>query len=430
MLDNFNYRSFIKGINLVIFFTILNNCYAITTVWQVLSKQCNLNHEINQPEVQKQLHWLLQHPAYLQKLTQSEPYIYHILTEIKKRNLPGELALIPMIESAYNPFAYSGAGAAGLWQLMPRTGNHLGIKQDWWFDGRRSVKVSTQAALKYLAYLNKYFQGNWLLAIAAYDSGLGTILRAIKSNHRSNSKNINFWSLQVPNETQKYIPKLLALAEIIKNPDHYNVHLPKIPHVPYFAEVNIGSQIDLTYAAKLAEMPYKDLIKLNPGYNRWTTPPYKPFNLLLPINNVAKFNANLINRSAIKYFNLNNYQIDKKDLTSMQKKFSTVNSSPYYKVLHIVQPGENYQDLITKYKVTAAKLRQWNNLESKQFLQVGQQLTIWKRTQQYYVYTIKNNDTLNRIAQTYNTTVASIIKLNPNIKQHIIFPGQKLIILF
>ena len=144
-----------------------NLVYAAPNVWDVLRSQFALNHEVTQPEVQTQLRWLVAHPSYLQKLARSEPYIYHIVTEIKKRRMPGEIALLPMIESAYDPFAYSGAGAAGLWQLMPGTGNNLGLKQDWWFDGRRSIRPSTDAALNYLTYLNKYFNGNWILAIAA-----------------------------------------------------------------------------------------------------------------------------------------------------------------------------------------------------------------------------------------------------------------------
>nr|WP_232220587.1 transglycosylase SLT domain-containing protein [Legionella tunisiensis] len=271
-----------------------NTVYAAPNVWDVLRNQFALNHEVSQPEVQTQLRWLVSHPSYLQKLAQSEPYIYHIVTEIKKRRMPGEIALLPMIESAYDPFAYSGAGAAGLWQLMPGTGNNLGLKQDWWFDGRRSIRPSTDAALNYLTYLNKYFNGNWILAIAAYDSGEGTVSRAIK-NSRQYSRNISFWTLPVPQETKAYVPRLLALAEIIKYPQRYRVTLPDIPHVPYFEEVNIGSQIDLNHAAKLAGISYKDLIKLNPGFNRWTTAPYKPFKLLIPADKVAHFNRNLAN---------------------------------------------------------------------------------------------------------------------------------------
>ena len=151
------------------------------STWDVLRQQFSLNHQTTQPEVQTQIRWLIAHPSYLNKLAQSEPYMYHILTEIKKRHMPGEVALIPMIESSYDPFAYSGAGAAGLWQLMPGTGTDLGLKQDWWFDARRSIRPATDAALNYLLYLNKFFNGDWVLAFAAYDSGEGTMLASSKT---------------------------------------------------------------------------------------------------------------------------------------------------------------------------------------------------------------------------------------------------------
>ena len=262
-------------------------------VWDVLRGQLALNHETTQPAVQQQIRWIAAHPSYIQKMArQSEPYIYHIVTEIKKRKMPGEIALIPMIESSYDPFAYSGAGAAGLWQLMPGTGTDLGLKQDWWFDGRRSIGPSTDAALNYLSYLHTFFNDDWVLAFAAYDSGEGALGRIIK-NSKSNRGRVSFWSLNVPQETRAYIPRLLALAEIIQNPQRYHVQLPDIPHIPYFEEVNIGSQIDLSHAAKLAGISYKEMIKLNPGFNRWATAPYRPYKLLIPADRVQDFNRKL-----------------------------------------------------------------------------------------------------------------------------------------
>jgi membrane-bound lytic murein transglycosylase D len=294
-----------------------------------------LNHETSRAEVQEQIQWIIAHPSYLQKVCrQSEPYIYHIISEIKKKKLPGELALLPMIESAYDPFAYSGVGAAGLWQLMPGTGADLGLKQDWWFDGRRSVRSSTEAALNYLIHLNKFFEGNWALAIAAYDCGEGTVSRAIKASLRP-LQNVSFWDLTSPRETQIYVPRFLALAEVIQNPQHYKISLPDIPYLPYFEEVNIGSQIDLNHAAKLAGISYKELIKLNPGYNRWTTAPYKPFKLLIPAEKVQQFN-----------FNLANFPEDKR--VSWTK--------------HQVQQGDNLDNIAIRYHTTVNLIKQLNQL--------------------------------------------------------------------
>lgn len=470
----FNFFKYLKLLLFITSFQLLHNSHAsfAPNVWDVLRSQLVLNHEVTQPEVQSQLQWLIAHPGYLQKLAKSEPYIYHIVTEIRKRQLPGELALLPMLESAYDPFAYSGVGAAGLWQLMPGTGNDLGLKQDWWFDGRRSIRPSTDAALNYLTYLNKYFNGNWLLAIAAYDSGEGTMSRAIKNSGRT--RNIRFWDLQVPSETRTYVPRLLALAEIIKYPQRYRVTLPEIPHIPYFEEVNIGSQIDLNHAARLAGISYKDLIKLNPGFNRWTTAPYKPFKLLIPSNKVAHFNRNLANLPTEKRVSFTRHSVkSKENIDSIARQYFTTSklirelnqlktdklkmgqsilipssknttvlaakpkqtplrdkpaSIQSYKVVHIVQPSDSYETLSKKYNVSSSEIRGWNKLKPEDKLKKGNQLIIWKRSMQFGVYIVKAGDNLGRIAQKNNTKVSVLTRLNPKIANGILKPGQQIII--
>ncbi|RUR09089.1 MULTISPECIES: lytic transglycosylase [Legionella] len=442
------------------------------SVWDVLRRQFTLNHEVTRPEVQNQLRWLISHPSYLQKLAQSEPYIYHIITEIKKRNLPGEIALIPMIESAYDPFAYSGAGAAGLWQLMPGTGTDLGLKRDWWFDARRSIGHSTDAALNYLSRLNKFFNGNWLLAFAAYDSGEGTVARCIKKSNQS--RRIDFWALPVPQETRAYIPRLLALAEVIQNPQRYHVQLPDIPHVPYFEEVNIGSQIDLDHAAKLAGISYHDLIKLNPGYNRWATAPYRPYKLLIPADKVEDFSRNLANLPESKRVSWARHQVSAGDnLVLIAKKYHTsVNlikelnqlksnavkkgqvvlvpnskqtppaainppvpakapvqhftAAKQLKVIHIVQARDSLQQIGNRYGVAPSQIRQWNRLNLKSGLRRGQQLVIWKPSRPTGVYMIKKGDNLSTIAKSQHTTVRTLLQLNPHLQKNVLRPGQKI----
>ncbi|MFY7698071.1 MAG: LysM peptidoglycan-binding domain-containing protein [Legionella sp.] len=402
--------------------------YAPNT-WDVLRKQFTLNHQVNQPEVQHQLRWLVSHPGYLERLAQSKPYMYHIVTEINKRNLPGELALVPMIESAFDPFAYSGMGAAGLWQLMPGTGTDLGLKRDWWYDGRRSIQPSTNAALNYLTYLNRLFNGDWILAFAAYDSGEGTVSRAIK--HSQQAYPINFWTLTLPQETKAYIPRLLALAEIIQNPERYQIKLPPIAHVPYFEEVNIGSQIDLKHAAQLAGISYRDLIKLNPGFNHWTTAPYSPFKLLIPADRVDDFSRNLASIPQEKRVSWIRHQVTVEDnlysiahkyhttiqlikrlnqLTSnalkigqlliipnsnrisIRRPIDTIHSQQTidskqktnfkmlnrYKVLHIVQKNETIALLEHRYGVRIKTILQWNRLDKPSRIKPGTQLIIWK----------------------------------------------------
>ena len=268
-----------------------SSIYAIedtSNVWDALINEFSLDHEVHQPEVQKQLKWIMKHPDYLNKMThQARPYIYHVLNEIKKRNMPGEIALIPMIESEYDPFVSSHAGAVGLWQLMPQTGAELGLPKNWWVDGRRSIGPSTNAALNYLNSLHRFFHGNWILAVAAYDSGMTRVSRAIK--HHSKKR---FWSLSLPHETKAYIPRLLALSEIIQNPKRYHIQLPQIPHKPYFKEVDI-SNLDLNHAAKLIKVPSKDLHRLNPGFKDWSSRPYHPYKLLIPTEHVEDFNRNI-----------------------------------------------------------------------------------------------------------------------------------------
>lgn len=452
-------------------FSTIGNAYSIPNVWDVLRSQFALNHETNRPEVQSQIRWILSHPGYIQKLArQSEPYIYHILTEIKKRHLPGEIALVPMIESSYNPFAYSGAGAAGLWQIMPGTGMDLGLKQDWWLDGRRSIRSSTEAALNYLTYLNNFFSGDWILAFAAYDAGENGIARIIKNSPYTGRK-ASFWVLNVPEETRAYVPRLLAIAEIVQNPQRYGIKLPHIPHIPYFAEINIGSQIDLNHAAKLAGMSYKDLIKLNPGFNRWATAPYSPYKLLIPVGKAEHFSRNLANVPIDKRVSWTRHKVSPGDnLIFIAKKYHTtvnlikelnqlksmsVTPGQYvlipssntaaqirplplvyvpshfinvkeYKMIHIVQNDESYQHLQTKYGVSAHEIQAWNTLDANTPLYVGQQLIIWKRSTMTSSYIVKKGETIAAIAKQNNTSLNTLIKLNPTLRNYPVRAGQKI----
>ncbi len=436
--------------------------YADTTpdVWSVLRQQFMLNHETNRPEVQTQLRWLITHPGYLEQLSSAEPYIYHIISEIKQRRLPGEIALIPLIESSFDPFAYSHAGAAGLWQIMPETGSDYGLKRDWWFDARRSIGPSTQAALTYLTYLNKFFHGNWNLAFAAYNAGEGTILHIIKNSGQDINRPISFWSLRVPQETKAYIPRLLALAEIVQNPQRYHVELPDIPHVPYFEEVNIGSQINLNDAAKLAGISYQDLIKLNPGFNHWTTAPYRPYKLLIPADKVEHFSRNLanlptngrviwqrhkvsagdnLNLIAKKYhtsielikelnrLKSNEVKKDQYVLIPVKKKaspqkISSQASPQQYKVIHVVQKNDSLTSVAKRYDVSEIRIKQWNKLTNNT-LTPGKALILWKVKSSPY-YRVKAGDTLSQIALNHHVTMKKLQQLNPRLKTVQLKPGQ------
>ena len=355
---------------------------------------------------------------------------------------------------------------------MPGTGTDLGLKQDWWFDGRRSIRPATDAALNYLLYLNKFFNGDWILAFAAYDSGEGTMARIIKNSGQTSNK-IHFWSLPVPNETKAYIPRLLALAEIIQNPQRYHVELPDIPHAPYFEEVNIGSQIDLSHAAKLAGISYQELIKLNPGFNRWATAPYRPYKLLIPASRVEDFSRNLANFPESQRVSWTRHQVSAgdnlniiaqryhttvnlikelnqlesnyikkgqyvlipnskntaaiaKNKPSIQNKIPHFTALKQYKIIHIVQRNENYMQLEKKYTISTHQIRIWNHLKSNQPLHQGQQLVIWQRSKASGIYIVQRGDTLSAIAQNNHTHIKTLVQLNPQLDIYRIHPGQRI----
>jgi len=192
----------------------------------------------NVPAVQAQLKWYKTHPEHLNKIIKnSEPYLEYIVSQVEEKGLPGEIALLPFIESNFNPFAYSHAGATGIWQMMPGTASGYGVTINWWYDGRRDIIESTKTALNYITYLGDYFNQNWLNAIAAYDSGEGKVRKAV--NKQKLKKISNFWTLKLPDETKSYLPKLIALKEIIQNPDKYKISLPSIENDTKFSTFNI-----------------------------------------------------------------------------------------------------------------------------------------------------------------------------------------------
>jgi len=321
-------------------------------VWEVIVKEFSLNHEVNNPAVQRQLKWLMKHPGYLNNLVQAKPYIYHIINELRKRNMPGELALIPMIESEYDPFVSSSAGAAGLWQLMPGTSVEYAGPKDWWTDGRRSIGPSTDTALNYLNYLHRFFHGNWILAVAAYNSGEGKVQKAVKKTHQQ-----RFWPLPLPMETKNYVPRLLALSEIIQNPKRYHVELPNIPHEPYFKEVNVMKRLDLNRAAKLAEIPKHDLMRLNPGLE-WSPRTYRPYKLLIPTKNIGDFNRNLAN------------------LAKEEPVKTTLSKAPEKSSLYRVKKGDSLDRIARHNHLSLALLKQLNPGVTDRKLKPGQKIAL------------------------------------------------------
>ncbi len=297
-------------------------------LWVTLRKEFTLPHYEDMPEVQEQIQWLMTDQTFLiRTAARAAPYLYYILQQSRKRHLPAEVVLLPVIESAYDPFAHSSAGAAGIWQMMPGTASGYGIKQNWWYDGRRDVITSTKAALNYLVYLSNFFDGNWLLALAAYDTGEGNVLAAIRRNIRD-GKSTNFWYLPLPHETRSYVPRLLALAVIIMHPEKYPLNFPPVRNAPYLAQIDIGGQIDLKQAAKLAGLSLKSLKRLNPAYNHTATDPSGPYRMILPIENVERFAENLARSPLYQRLNYTRYKIKSGDtLYIIARRFNTTAES-------------------------------------------------------------------------------------------------------
>jgi membrane-bound lytic murein transglycosylase D len=280
--------------------------------------------DIDEARVDRELEWFLRHPDYIERtLNRAAPFLHHIVTEIEARGLPLELAVLPVIESAFEPYAYSRARAAGLWQFIPDTGTRFGLKQDWWYDGRRDIVSATRAALDYLEFLNAQFDGDWLLAIAAYNCGELAVARAVKYN-QDHGLPIDFWDLRLPAETRAYVPKLLAMARLVANPTEYGLEFSGIPNEPYFQRVETGGQIDLTVAAELAGMTTEDIYSLNPAYHRFATDPTGPNFLLLPVEVADTFRQNLLQLTPDQRMRVERYLVRKNDtVASIAKAYGT-----------------------------------------------------------------------------------------------------------
>ena len=252
-----------------------------STVWSSMRREFKLDHKTQSARVQTEIHKLLADQNKLYSILKAAgPYIYFIQQQTKARGLPAELALIPVVESEFNPNDHSKKGASGLWQLMPETAHELGVKEKSGYDGRKDVIASTNAALAYFNDLGNMFKGDWYLAIAAYDCGQGKIESA---ERRTGSR--SFWNLRLPRETQYYVPKLLAVAAIINNPQKYGVELPPVTNQPYFTTVKVQKPVSLVKVAKTSGISIQTLHRLNPDYNHGTVPAKKGADtLLVPVN--------------------------------------------------------------------------------------------------------------------------------------------------
>ncbi len=382
--------------------------------------------DVDHPRVRTQFDWYARHPAYMARVAErARPYLYHIVDMMEEHGLPTEIALLPIVESAFQPFAYSHGRAAGIWQFIPATGRRYGLKQNWWYDGRRDVLASTRAAIELLDNLHREFDGDWLLALAAYNSGSGTVRRAVRNNRRR-GRPTDFWHLKLPPETRAYVPKLLALKKLIASPEAFGIQLPAIPNEPYLAEVHLDGQIDLARAAELADIPLDELYRLNPGFNRWATDPDGPHILLIPRDRVDTFHAGLQKLPPEQRISWIRYRIRPGDTLSTiavrhnvsiatlkrvnhlrgtrlraghslmipvasrsprayrlsaDQRTRRLQNTPRKgtKVVYIVRPGDTFWELSRKHGVSVRALAKWNGMAPRDPLKPGQKLVIWSR---------------------------------------------------
>lgn len=300
----------------------------IGNAWDLTRDNLLLELDLQNTRIERELSWLESNPRHVMAVSQSAlPYYHYILEQVLERGMPAEVALIPFIESGYNPFAVSPASAAGPWQFIPGTARNFGLESNWWYDGRRDIVASTDAALNYLSQLNDMFDGDWLLSFAAYNAGEGNVMRAMNRNRQS-SKPTDYWSLSLPGETMRYVPKLLATARAIRDADVLGLELEAIPAEPYFVEVETGGQLDLSQAAEMADVDLEELKRLNPGFSRWATAPEGPHRLLVPVEQADQFQSALVQLPVDKRVNFQHYTINSGDtLGALARRFGTTISA-------------------------------------------------------------------------------------------------------
>jgi membrane-bound lytic murein transglycosylase D len=439
--------------------------------------------------IDKEADWFARNPEYVERVfTRAAPYMHYIVHEVEKRGLPMELALLPVIESAFQPFAYSSARAMGLWQFIPATGTRFNMKQDWWYDGRRDVVAATQGALDYLTYLYEHFDGDWLHAIAAYNSGEGNVARAIRKA-RSAKKRIDFWNLSLPAETRSYVPRLLAMARIVAEPEKYGLSIEGMPDQPYFVQVETGGQISIEVAAELAGITTEQMYDLNPAYHRWATDPTGPHQLLVPVESAEAFRESLLLLTPDQRLRVERYAVREGDtVASIASRFGTtaehlremnqlgssntivvgselrvpskVNSLPdvvrqaaarvdsrspaSVRAVHVVRKGDTLSGIAKRYKVGVNTLARLNGIKSTSILRVGQRIklhsagggtagsnagggeVITSADGQQMTYVAQRGDTLSGIARVLKVSVSSLRSWN-NLTGSTIKPGQRLV---
>jgi len=436
--------------------------------------------------VQRQRQALAGRDAYFERVGQrAEPYLHYILEQLEARDLPAELIALAIVESGFQPFAYSHGQAAGLWQFVPGTARSLGLEINYWYDGRRDLVAATNAALDYLEQLHAAFDGDWLLAMAAYNAGKGNV-RAAQRRARAAGKAPTFWALELPAETERYVPRILAIRDILREPAQYQVSLPQIPDEPRIRVVELEHQIDLALAAELADIPMDRLYRLNPGLNRWATAPSGPHRLVLPQGAAARFERELAAMDPEALVKWRRHEIESGEtLSHIARQYDvtvellrelnglhgdTIRTGEHLHVpissrpseeyalsaanrlealkgrerrgerhSHTVQPGETLWEIARSYNVSVEELASWNGMAPGDPLQPRQELAIWVTDEaqqaagpggghrtRTVAYTVQPGDSLARIARRFNVGVQDIRRWNDITEGSYLHPGDEL----
>lgn len=377
--------------------------------------------DVDSRQVEREFRYYANNPAYLDRVfNRAAPYLYHIVQEIEARQMPLELALLPVVESAFEPYAYSVARASGLWQFIPPTGSHYGLKQNWWYDGRRDVVESTRAALDYLQFLHSEFD-DWLLAVAAYNCGEANVARAIRAN-KAAGQPTDFFSIspRLPKETRAYVPKLLGMARLFLSPQDYGIEFSTLPNEAYFSQVETLGQIDMKLAADLAGLSYEELYTLNPAFHRWATDPSGPHFLLLPADTADLFRESVQQLTADERMRVSH---------------------------HRVQGGDTVAEIARQYHTQAHVIRELNDLTANAKLMVGDDLRVPSGVTELPakvqlaalrvdrgtrarggVHVVKRGDTLSAIARRNRMSVRSLAAMNNIGVNDTIRAGQRLVV--
>jgi membrane-bound lytic murein transglycosylase D len=444
-----------------------------SSAWERLQSNYQMTG-INHPRIETQKKRFLNDPLYFQTISKrAAPFLHFIIEEVEKRGMPSEIALLPAIESAFKPRAYSRQRASGLWQFVPATGRFFGLKQNRWYDGRRDIYSSTRAALTYLQQLNHYYDGDWLLALAAYNAGSGNVNKAIRKN-RQKGKAVDYWSLKLPRETRLYVPKLIAINQIIQQPEKYDVRLYPIQNKPVVQVVDIGSQIDLSVVSRLSGLEESQIKFYNPGLKKWSTSPSGPHHLLLPIEKVNKFETELAvldDKDRVKYRQhhiqrgdslsviARRYGVSVKDIQrSNNLKSHRIRAGKYLLIpnageaviayqpkedknpaaqsntaVYTVKKGDSFWTIARRHKLSHKKLASINGLATGSTLSIGQKLylplndsTKSFEDNQAINYIVKRGDSLYDISRRFNVSINQLRDWNDLKRSKYLQPGQEL----